>query len=80
MTTQHKRKSISNFDWCDEAMELAGYYFPFRPAIQIQEVTHKGLKMGFKVYIDGKKHPKAYGCHYSYMTPFHAVQSAIKNQ
>jgi len=80
MTQQKSKKSTANFDWHGEVMELAGYYFPFRPIIQIQEVTYKGLRMGFKVYIDGKKYPKEYGCHYSYMTPFHAVQSAIKNQ
>lgn len=80
MTEQHKKKSISNFDWHDEIMVLAGQYFPFRPVIQIQEVTYKGARQGFKVYIDGKKYPKAHGFHYSYMTPFHAVQSAIKNQ
>jgi len=80
MTHQHSKTSISNFNWHDEIMELAGYYFPFRPTIQIQEVSYKGTRLGFKVYIDGKKYPKQHGFHYSYMTPFHAVQSAIKNQ
>ena len=72
------KKSISNYKWCDEIMGIASDYFPFKPKIQIEEVTYFGYRQGFKVYIDGKKYPRKNGNHYTYMTPFHAVRSAIK--
>ena len=72
------KKSISNYAWYDEIMGIASDYFPFKPKIQIQEVIAFGNRQGFKVYIDGKKYPINNGDYYSYMTPFHAVRSAIK--
>ncbi len=73
------KKSISNYKWCDEIMGIASDYFPFKPKIQIEEVIYLGYIQGFKVYIDGKKYPKNKGYFYNFMTPFHAVKSAIKS-
>ena len=73
------KKSISNYEWCNEIMAIASNYFPFKPKIQIEEIIYFGYRQGYKVYIDGKKYPRTNGFHYSYMTPFHAVKSAIIN-